>query len=100
MLGLNIDENLKWDTHVRVVTKKIAYYLLLLSKINVYLTDEYKLLYYKAYIMPHLNYCNILWGNTTSQNKAKLDRLQKRACKIILGSNYTDFESALKQFKL
>jgi hypothetical protein len=50
--------------------------------------------------MPHLNYCSIIWGNTTVQNKKKIDRLQKRACKIILGTNYTDFESALEYLNL
>ena len=95
LLGINLDNNLKWDTHVRVVTKKISSYLWLLSRISIYLTNEYKILYYKAYIMPHLNYCSTIWGNTTVYNKSKIDRLQKRACKIILGINYTDFESAL-----
>ena len=100
LLGINLENNLKWDSHVRIVTKKMSSYLWLLSKISIYLTNEYKLLYYKAYIMPHLNYCSIIWGNTTVYNKNKIDRLQKRACKIILGTNYTDFESALEYLNL
>ena len=36
LLGINIDDNLKWDAHVRVVTKKISSYIWLLSRISVY----------------------------------------------------------------
>ena len=82
------------------MTKKISSYLWLLSRISEYLTDKYKLIYYKAYIQPHLDYCNIIWGNTTVYNKSKIHRLQKRACKLILGVNYTDFESALKNLNI
>ena len=62
--------------------------------------DKYKLIYYKAYIQPHFDYCNIIWGNTTMYNKNKIHRLQKRACKLILGINYTDFESALNNLNI
>ena len=33
-------------------------------------------------------------------NKNKIHRLQKRACKLILGINYTDFESALRNLNI
>ena len=45
-------------------------------------------------MVPHLNYCNIIWGNSSNFNVSKITMLQKRACKIILGNGYTDFESA------
>ena len=69
--------------------KKVSSYIWLLSRISSYLSTEYRLLFYKAYIVPHLNYCNIIWGNSSNYNV-----LQKRACKIILGNGYTHFEGA------
>ena len=44
-------------------------------------------------MVPHLNYCNIIWGNSLNFNVSKITMLQKRACKVILGNEYTDFES-------
>ena len=35
ILGIYIDENLKWDAHVRVVTKELLSYLWLLSRISI-----------------------------------------------------------------
>ena len=55
---------------------------------------QYRLTFYKAYIVPHLNYCNIIWGNSSNYNVSRITRLQKRACKTILENEYTDFEDA------
>ena len=41
-----------------------------------------------------LNYCNIIWGNSSNYNVSRITKVQKRACKIILGNGYTDFEGA------
>ena len=71
-----------------------------LSRIIEYLTDKYKLILYKAYIQLHLDYCNSICGNKTVYNKNKIHRLQKRACKLILGINYTDFESTLQNLNI
>ena len=34
-------------------------------------------------IFPHVNYCNIIWGNTYASYMAKIYLLQKRAVRII-----------------
>ena len=75
-------------------------YIWLLSRIGRFLSNEHKLLYYKSYIQPHFNYCNVIWGNASNFNVARINRLQKRACKLILGNEYDDFESAKSTFKL
>ena len=94
ILGINIDQNLQWNNHFHAVCKKVSSYIWLLSRILSYLSTEYRLLFYKAYIVPHLNYCNIIWGNSSNYNVSRITKLQKRACKIILGNGYTDFEDA------
>ena len=77
ILGVNIDENLIWNNH---------YQFWLLSRISHFLSTEHKLLYYKSYIQPHFNYCNVIWGNASNFNVARIARLQRRACKMILGN--------------
>ena len=96
MLGVNIDENLIWNNHYQFVCKKY----LPISRISHFLRTEHKLSYYKSYIQPHFNYCNVIWGNTSNFNVARITRLQRRACKIILGNEYIDFESAKSSLKI
>ena len=94
ILGINIEQNMQWNDHFQVVCKKMSSYIWLLSRISSYLSSEYRLMFYKAYIVPHLNYCNIIWGNSSNTNVAKITKLQKCAFKTILGNEYTDFEDA------
>ena len=100
ILGVSFQNDLKWDTHVKAVCKKVSSFLWLLSRIKDYLTRNYRIMFYNAYIQPHLDYCSIIWGNTSSKNICKIIKLQKRACKIILGADYLNFESSLEILKI
>ena len=80
--------------------QKVSSYIWLLSRISYFLSTEHKLLYYKSYIQPHFNYCNVIWGNASNFNVVRITRLQQRACKIILGNEYIDFESAKSSLKI
>ena len=100
ILGVNIDVNLIWNNHYQYLCKKVSSYIWLLSRISHFLSTEHKLLYYKSYIQPHFNYCNVIWGNASNFNVARITRLQRRACKIILGNEYIDFESANSSLKI
>ena len=65
-----------------------------------YLTKQHRLLYYNAYIKPHLEYCCVVWGNSSNFNTYKIEKLQRRACKLILWSDYTTLENARKQLRI
>ena len=84
----------------RVFVKKVSTNLWLLSKICNFLGRDHRLMYYKAYIQPHLNYCNIIWGNSSNNNVSRITRLQKRACRLILQDEYTDFDNAKSTLKM
>lgn len=43
---------------------------------------------YNAMILPHLSYCNIVWGNCASYLLQKLFLLQKRAIRAITKYNF------------
>ena len=94
ILGVHVDHNFVWNNHFQYVSKKMSSYLWLLSQIRSYLTEQHRLLYYNAYIKPHLEHCCIVWGNSSNFNTYKIEKLQRRACKLILGKDYnyrTDF---------
>jgi hypothetical protein len=100
VLGIVVNQNLKWDEHFVYIKKKIATNLWLLSRIKSYMPLNYRIIYYKAYIQPHLDYCNVIWGNSKKANLHSLIVLQKRACRIILGDQYITFNEAMKQINI
>ena len=70
ILGVFVDNNLLWSEHVKHITKKIASNIWLLSKIKIFLSQEYGAQFYKSYIQAHIDFCNIVWGSTSESNKS------------------------------
>ena len=96
MLGVQIDNNLSWGEHVSKVVKKMSTNIWLLSKIENYLSLNHSSTYYRSYIQPHLDYANIVWGRTIKRNLMQIERLPKRACRVILDYNVDNVYQSLK----
>ena len=92
ILGVHVDENLMWNNQFQHVSRKVSSHLWLLSKIRTYLSTDHRLLFYKAYIKPHLEYCIVVWCNTSYSIINKINKLQRRACKLILSQEYNGFK--------
>ena len=56
--------------------------------------------FYKSYIQPHIDFCNIVWGNSCVSSKMKVFRLQTRACQVILNYNVEDSNEAMQTLKI
>ena len=57
-----------------------------------------RILFYKAYILPHIDYCSTVWGFTAKY--AELYKLQKRAARIITDSKFdADGDKLIKTLK-
>ena len=52
------------------------------------------------FIKPHIDYCSLIWSNTSSTNISKITRLQRRACKLILGQEYNGLPEAFEKLKM
>ena len=61
ILGLFVDNNLTWSEHIKFLTKKISSNTWLLSKIKRFLSTDHRVQFYKSYIQPHIDFCNIVW---------------------------------------
>ena len=83
ILGVFVDQNSTWSDHIRHLSKKITSRIHLLSKVKKFLSQEHRILFFKSYIQPHIDFCNIVWGSSSETTKQKILRLQKRACRVI-----------------
>ena len=68
VLGTFIDNNLTWKNHIDHICRKITSNIWLLSRIKLFLSLDHRIQFYKAYIQPHLDYCNVIWGGTCQKN--------------------------------
>ena len=82
LLGVIVDKHLTWKHHVDKTCKSISKSIALLRRIKKYLPHQTRLTYYKAYIQPHLDYCNTVWGLSTHVSRIHI--LQKMALRMIM----------------
>ena len=99
ILGVPVDENLMWNNHFQLVSKKVSSNLWLLSKIS-YLSVEHRLLFYNAYVRSHLEYCSVVWSNTSNYNINRISKLQRRAYKLILSHVYNGLQESLERLDI
>ena len=100
ILGVHVDDTLDWTFHIDNISKKIKTNLWLLSRIKAFLTLEHRVQFYKTYIQPHIDYCNVIWGCTSQNNLYRIYNLQKRACKVILDYNVQNVNQSMKDLKI
>ena len=90
-LGLTLNENLKWDSHINKISNKINRYNGLLSKLKHYLPMYTLKTLYDSFILPHLNYAILTWGFSCS----RIFKLQKKSIRIISLSKYNSHTEPL-----
>ena len=97
ILGLKISKDLKWDTHVSDIIKRASGRLFMISILKRHgLPDEDRATIFIGFIRTLLEYAVPSWHpDLTEHQHTALERIQKRACRIILGDNYNHYQDAL-----
>ena len=89
LLGVSIDAELSWASHINdIIIPKVLRGLRILRTFRGTLPTEQLVSLYNALILPHFDYCSIIWGNCGLVLKNKLQVLQNRAARIITNSPY------------
>ncbi|KAI8479873.1 Beta-1,4-galactosyltransferase 3 [Branchiostoma belcheri] len=101
-LGVTFQADLKWDAHVKETTKKGNQRLYLLCRLRQFNPPVEDLLTtYTCFVRPVLEYAAPLWhpGLTKAQRR-KIENIQRRATRIILAKEFTNYKSALETLQL
>ena len=90
VLGVLIDKNLTWDTHITKLRNKTTGIVRHLHRVNKLLPMKSKLQLYDSLVASHLSYADIIWSGCSQANKQKLQCVQNFAFKSILGMKKFD----------
>ena len=82
-LGITVNESLTWGTEINNIIRKCNATLSNLFPIKNVFNVQSKTLFINAFILSKLNYCSLLWLNTTVSNRKAIDRIQKKAVRFI-----------------
>ena len=90
-LGLTIDEHLNWKSHIQKVSNKVSRSIGVLNRLNKFLPITILKILYNALILPHFQFSILTWGFSPG----RLNKLQKRAIRVITNSKYNAHEEPL-----
>lgn len=88
VLGVIIDEQLKWKEHSDAQCKKISKSIVLLRRVKQFVNQDTLQNMFNALILPHFTYCSNVWNDGSRAHIEKLYKLQKRAARVITGLSY------------
>ena len=98
-LGIQIENNLKWERQVRVAASKANGVLAQIKNAFSYLDPKCAKLLYTSLVRPHLEYANAVWNPYFVKDIEALEKVQHRATKIPRFSKLS-YEERLKKMNL
>ena len=79
-LGIFVDENLKWDAHIKYICNKLSHISGIFYKMRRLISQDALIVLYYGLVQSHLTYGLLAWG---SANKTNIQSLQVLLNKII-----------------
>lgn len=100
-LGVIFSQNLTWDSQVNLLINKLNKVVGALSRCRTILPVSIKLQIYYSLFNSYINYCHLVWGNTTKSNLNKIFILQKKMLRCIANVDYFSHTKPLfKQYNI
>ena len=82
-LGVYIDGDLKYRKQAAEAVSKASRVLAVIRRSFAYIERSTLPLLYKSLIRPHLEYCNSVWGPYNRADQQLVERVQRRATKLV-----------------
>ena len=99
LLGTIISNDLSWDLNIQNIVKKANSRMELLRRVVNFgvSVEDLKTIYF-LFIRSHLEQSATVWHSSlTQENCSDLERVQKSAVKLILGTKYNGYEKSLRK---
>jgi hypothetical protein len=99
-LGVLFDEKLSFDGHIQSCIKKANRILGIIRRSFSFLDAEVLVRLYKALVRPHLEYANIIWSPHLKRQSAAIERVQRRATKLLPELRERTYEERMRALNL
>ena len=99
-MGVAIDDELNFTKHINNVCTKAARKERVLMRFRNLIPTEAKLRIFKAFFLPQVTHCHIVWHHCRSTDERKLKRLQERALRAIYCDRTGTYEALLEKARL
>ena len=96
LLGVTIDNELKFDEHVKTIIKKGNQKFHALARISKYLNQDQLKILMRTFIQSQFNYCPLVWMFHNRTLNSKINRLHERALRIVYKNDELNFNELLE----
>ena len=97
LLGVTIDNQLKFNEHVLNIRKKAIRKLSALSRMSSFLSFDKKRIIFKAFFESQFKYCPLVWMFHGREVNQRINRLNERALRIVDNDYISTFEHLLEK---
>ena len=100
LLGVEVDDELTFGTHISNLCKRVSQRIGVLSRFRNMIPTNAKLTIYTSAILPHLRYCSTVWHFCKVADKRKIERLQEKALRVVYNDKSTPYAQLLMKANL
>lgn len=87
-LGVIVDECFTWRDQIDQVAKKASKRIGLLRRSKDLINRHTLKTIYDALVLPHFDYCALVWENCSKSLQNKLQKMHNKAARILTGDSY------------
>ena len=99
-LGIMFDSEMKFQAHINNVCNRGYQRIAIIRRIFTYMDKDMFLLLYKSLIRPFLEYGNTVWSVYFKKEGEKLEKVQRRATKMVQAIKHFPYRDRLKYLDL
>ena len=92
LLGVNLDKNLNYDTHIKHICKNVGRHLNALKRLSPYISINHRMAIFCRFILCHFQFCSIVWHFCGVGNTKKM--------RFVYGDYTSDYDSLLCKSKM
>ncbi len=99
-IGVHVDTKLNFQKHISTSVNKANRIMGLIRRTYTYLDEHNFLMLFKALVRPHLEYANAVWHPVLKKDIEIVEKVQRRATKLIPSLQNLSYEERLRKLKL
>ena len=100
MLGVTVDDKMKFEKHIAKICRKVSQQIAVLKRMKKILPFETRKCLYLAFIIPHFNYCSETWHFCNKRAIAKLEKVNERALRFVFNEKQRPYSELLDKIGL
>jgi hypothetical protein len=99
LLGIKIDNKMRFDEHVRLLCKKASTQLKVLYRFKNVLGKTEKELLFNSFIMSSFNFCPVVWNFCGKSSMKLMEKIQEKALRFMMNDYKSAYYELLEKSK-